>query len=94
MSDIKHESRVTLTRMLSSQFPVYPDRGRMEYGLKLDPYCGVLPFTRSVEGSSIPGGASILNKSRVNLPSVWHAHFAPGKERVVGSVPMLLFTDI
>src|SRR5580700_5849968 len=32
MSDINHERGVTLAQMLSSQFPIYPDFGGMEYG--------------------------------------------------------------
>src|SRR5713101_9373242 len=94
MSDIKHERRVTLAHMLSSQFPIYPDCGCVEYGLKLDPYCRVLPFTRSVEGSPIPGDTAIVNKSRVNLPTVRHAHFAPGTVGLIASVPTLLLTNV
>src|SRR3989441_4287177 len=80
--------------MLSSQFPVYPDCGRMEYGLKFDPYRRVLPLIRSIEGAPIPGDASIVNKSAVNLPSVRHAHLAPGAVGFIASVPTLLLTNI
>src|SRR5712664_1991653 len=93
MSDIKHEGGVALANVLSSQFTVYPGCGCMEYGLKLDPYRRVLPFTRSIEDSPIPGDAAIINKSRVNLPSVRHLHFAPGTNRVIGYVPALLLAD-
>src|SRR5258708_6914543 len=54
MSDIKHKRGVTLAYMLSCQFPIYPDCGRMEYSLKFDPYRRILPFTRGVEDSPIP----------------------------------------
>src|SRR5713226_5213857 len=86
MSDVKHERRVTLARVLSSQFPVYPDCGCMEYGLKFDPNRGVLPFTRDVEGPPVPGDTSILDKSGVNLPSVRHADFVPGIYGLIASV--------
>src|SRR5216683_4237627 len=66
----------------------------MEYGLEFDPYRGVLPFTRSVEGPPIPGDTSIVNKSGVNLPSVRHAHFAPGTDGLIASVPTLLLTYV
>jgi hypothetical protein len=94
MSDIKHERGVTLAHMLSSQFPIYPDCGRMEYRLKFDPYRRVLPFTRSFEDSPIPGDTTIINKSGVNLPSVRHAHLAPGTVGVIGSVPTLFLTNV
>src|SRR6266436_5981658 len=94
MSDIKHERGVTFAHMLSSQFPIYPYCGCVEYGLKFDTNHGVLPFTRSVEGSPIPGDTSIVNKSTFNLPSVRYAHFAPGIDGVIGSIPTLLFTNV
>src|SRR5258708_25127195 len=94
MSDIKHERGVTFAHMLSSQFPIYPYCGCVEYGLKFDTNHGVLPFTRSVEGSPIPGDTSIVNKSTVNLPSVRYAHFAPGIDGIIGSIPTLLFTNV
>jgi hypothetical protein len=78
MSDIEHERGVTLAHMLSSPFSIDPDFGCVEYGLKLDPYRGVLPFTRDVERPPVPGDTSILDKSGVNLPSVRHADFVPG----------------
>src|SRR6267378_619316 len=89
MSDIKHERGVALAHMLSSQFPVNPDCGCVKYGLEFDPDRRVLPFTRSVEGSPVPGDTAIINKSGVNLPSVRHAHLAPGVDGVIGSVPTL-----
>src|SRR5260221_4814602 len=58
--------------MLSSQFHVYPDCGRMEYGLKLDPYGRVLPLARRVESAPIPGDTTIINKSGIDLPGVRH----------------------
>src|ERR1700676_2876494 len=91
MSDIKHERGVTFADMLSGQFPVYPDFGCVEYGFKFDPHRRVLPFTRSVKGSLIPSDTSIVEKSRVNLPSVRHAHRAP-KTGGLGFVPTLLLT--
>src|SRR6266700_2169902 len=66
----------------------------MEYGLEFDPHRGVLPFTRSVEGSPIPGDTSIVNESGVNLPSVRHAHFAPGADGLIASVPTLLLANV
>src|SRR6266699_6015374 len=66
----------------------------MEYGLEFDPHRGVLPFTRSLEGSPIPGDTSIVNKSGVNLPSVRHAHFAPATDGLIASVPALLLTNV
>src|SRR5216683_7321965 len=66
----------------------------MEYGLEFDPYRGVLPFTRSVEGPPIPGDTSIVKKSGLNLPSVRHAHFAPGTDGLIASVPTLLLTNV
>jgi hypothetical protein len=89
-SDLKHELRVTFARMLSGEFPIYPDCGCVEYGLKFDPYRGVLPFTRSVEGSPIPGDTAIVSKSGVNLPGVRHAHFTPVSAGVIGAIPALL----
>src|SRR6266436_3092390 len=94
MSDIKHERGVTFAHMLSSQFPIYPYCGCVEYGLKFDAYRGVLPFTRSVESSPIPSDASIVHKSRVNLPSVRHAHLAPGNDGLIAPVPTLLLTNV
>jgi hypothetical protein len=79
--------------MLSSQFTVYPDCGCMEYGLKFDPNRGVLPFTRSVESSPIPGDTSVVTKSGFNLPSMRHAHFSP-RNGLIASVPTLLLTNI
>src|SRR6267378_5590937 len=93
MSDIKHERGVALAHMLSSQFPIYPDCGCVEYGLEFDPDRRVLPFTRSVEGSPVPGDTAIINKSGVNLPSVGHAHLAPGVDGIIGSVPTLRLTN-
>src|SRR5216684_8214250 len=66
----------------------------MEYGLEFDPHRGVLPFTQSGEGPPIPGDTSIVNKSGVNLPSVRHAHFAPGTDGLIASVPTLLLTNV
>src|SRR6266446_3057706 len=66
----------------------------MEYGLEFDPYRGVLPFTRSVEGPPIPGDTSIVKKSGLNLPSVRHAHFAPGTDGLIASVPTLLLANV
>src|ERR1700731_2202203 len=94
MSDIKHERGVTLAHMLSCQFPIYPDCGRMEYCLKFDPYRRVLPFTRGVEDSPIPGDTTIVDKSGINLPSVRHAHLVPASGGLIGSVPMLLLANI
>jgi hypothetical protein len=70
-----------------------PDCGCVEYGPKFDPYRRVLPFTWSVEGSAILGDTTIVSKSGVNLPGVRHAHFAPGTDGVIGSVPTLLLTN-
>src|SRR5258708_17627437 len=61
MSDVKHERGVALPHMLPSQFPVYPDCGCMEYRLKLDPYRGVFPLARNIEGAPIPGDTTIIN---------------------------------
>src|SRR5216684_2967407 len=94
MSDIKHERRVTFPHMLSGQFPVYPDCGCMEYGLKFDPNRGVLPFTRSIESSPIPGDPSVVTESGFNLPSMRHMHFSPRNDGLIASVPTLLLTNI
>jgi hypothetical protein len=66
----------------------------MEYGLKLDPYRGVLPLARNIEGAPIPGDTTIINKSWVNLPSVGHEHFVPGANGFAASEPALLLTNI
>src|SRR6266567_1273427 len=66
----------------------------MEYGLEFDPHRGVLPFTRCVEGSPIPGDTSIFNKGGVHLPSERHAHFAPDTDGLIASVPTLLLTNV
>src|SRR6266849_9276887 len=66
----------------------------MEYGLKLDPYRRVLPLTRGIEGAPIPSDASIVNKSRVDLPSVRHTHLVPGADGLIASVPTLLSTNV
>src|SRR6266568_1906559 len=66
----------------------------MEYGLEFDPHRGVLPFTRSLEGSPIPGDTSIFNKGGLNLPSVRHAHFVPGTDGLIASVPTLLLANV
>jgi hypothetical protein len=66
----------------------------MEYGLKLDPYRGVLPLARNIEGAPIPGDTTIINKSWVNLPSVGHEHFVPGANGFATSEPALLLTNI
>ena len=93
-SDVKPERGVALAHMLSSQFPVYPDCGRMEYGLKLDPYRGVLPFYRRIKGAPIPGETTIINKSGINLPGVRHEHFEPGADGFMASEPALLLANI
>src|SRR6267378_4642393 len=90
--DIKHECGVALADMISGQLPIYPDFGCVEYGLKLESYRRVLPITRSVESSLIPGDPSIVGKSGVYLPSVRHIHPAPKTGRFVGFVPTLLLT--
>jgi hypothetical protein len=59
---IKHELRVARAHMLSSQFSIDPDCGRMEYGLKFDPRRGILPCPRSMEGSLIPGNIAIISE--------------------------------
>src|SRR5258708_3981654 len=92
VSDIKHEGGVAFAGMFSGQLPVYPDFRCVEYSLKLESYRGVLPFTRSVEGSEIPGDTSIVDKSKVNLPSVRHVHRAPRTGGFVEFVPTLLLT--
>src|SRR5260370_28303971 len=94
MSNIQHECRVTLARMVSSELSIYPDCGGAEYGLKFEAHRTVLPFTQSVEASPIPGDATIVNKSGVNLPSVRHAHVAPGTAGVIGSIPTLLLANV
>src|SRR5258708_29066120 len=92
--DVKHERGVALAHMLSSQFPVYPDCGCMEYGLKLDPYGRVLPLARRIESAPIPGDTTIINKSAINLPSVRHEHFEPGAAGFMASEPALLLANI
>src|SRR6266853_3357827 len=94
MRDIKHERGVALAYMLSSQFPVYPDCGRMEYGLKLDPYGRVLPLARRIESAPIPGDTTIINKSMINLPGVRHEHFEPGADGFMASEPALFLANI
>src|SRR6267378_150819 len=92
VSDIKHECGVAFADMVSGQLPIYPDFGCVEYGLKLESYRRVLPITRRVESSLIPGDPSIVGKGGVYLPSVRHIHPAPKTGRFVGFVPTLLLT--
>jgi len=56
--------------MLAGHLAVHPDGGGVKHSFELQADCGVLPFEKRFERTTVPANSAILGVGRIDLPGM------------------------